>query len=85
MVWKCDRKDDDWGEDTLGMKRMRENILTYLTLRYLPRFPPFMSETTTTTNEEDNSRMMRAMSKQGNGHTCTICTVEYHRHIPTQQ
>lgn len=70
----------------LGMKRMRENILLYLTLRYLPRFPPLTSETTTTTtNEEDDSRITRAMSKQGNGHTCTVCTVEYHRHMPTQQ
>lgn len=61
------------GEDTLGMKRMRENILLYLTLRYLPRFPPLTSETTTTTtNEEDDSRMIRAMSKQGNGHSCTV-------------
>lgn len=72
-------------EDTLGMKRMRENILPYLTLRYLPRFPPLTSETTTTTtNEEDDSRIIRAMSKQGNGHSCS-CTVEYHRNIPTQQ
>lgn len=54
------------------MKRMRENILLYLTLRYLPRFPPLTSETITTTNEEDDSRMIRAMSKQGNGHTCTV-------------
>lgn len=53
------------GEDTLGMKRMRENILPYLTLPKVPRFPPFTSETTTTTNEEDDSRIIRAMSKQG--------------------
>lgn len=54
-----------------GMKSMRENILPYL--RYIPRFPPLTSETTTTTtNEEDDSRIIRAMSKQGNGHTCTV-------------
>lgn len=69
-----------------GMKRMREKILLYLTIPKVPRFPPLTSETTTTTtNEEDDSRIIRAMSKQGNGHTCTVCTVEYHRHIPTQQ
>lgn len=54
-----------------GMKRMSENILPSLSLRYLPRFPPLTSETTTTTtttNEEDDSRIIRAMSKQGNGH-----------------
>lgn len=71
------------GEDTLGDE---EDEGEYPTLPYLkvPRFPPLTSETTTT-NEEDDSRMIRAMSKQGNGHTCTVCTVEYHRHIPTQQ
>lgn len=70
MIWKCDRKDDDWGEDTLGM---RENILPYLTLAKVPRFRPLTSETTTTTtNEEDDSRIIRAMSKQGNGHSCTV-------------
>lgn len=82
MILKCEEK-MMIGEDTLGM---RENILPYLTLPKVPRFPPLTSETTTTTtNEEDDSRIIRAMSKQGNGHTCTICTVEYHRHIPTQQ
>lgn len=86
MIWKCDRKDDELGRIPWGMKRMRENILPSLSLRYLPRFPPLTSETTTTTtNEEDDSRIIRAMSKQGNGHTCTACTVEYYRHIPTQQ
>lgn len=85
MIWKCDRKDDDWG----GYLGDEEDEGEYLNLPYLkvPRFPPLMSETTatTTTNEEDDSRIIRAMSKQGNGHTCTVCTVEYHRHIPTQQ
>lgn len=62
------------GEDTyLGDE---EDEGEYLTLPYLkvPRFPPLTSETTTTTttNEEDDSRIIRAMSKQGNGHSCTV-------------